>query len=284
MDTNYAEPDGRLGRKGYAYLLERARGGVGLIIVEASSIDWPHGKISVRQYRMDSHEITPEWFDLIESVHSFGTKIICQLHHGGCVANPAFSGGAESIAPSKTGGEGSFFPSAREMTKDDIERLIEQHVQAAEQAKKCGFDGVEVHAAHCYIINQFLSPIINHRTDEYGGSLENRMRILQRVVRGIREACGDSFLLSVRLACEDSIPGGITLEEGKSIAKACEESGADLINCSTGFYASVATANETQYDQEGPRLRLSRAIKPVLQTAKVAVVGKLRTPDFCDRA
>ena len=271
MDTNYDNRDGTLSRKQYAYYTERARGGVGLIVTEAVSVSYPRGLISERQLNFKSPNSTPEFHDLTDSVHGFGCKIIPQLHHGGFMAVPAYNGNEQSVSAGD-------FMGARAMTTEEVKAVIADFINAALVARDGGFDGVEIHASHMYLINQFLSPVCNQRTDEYGGTLENRFRMLKEIITGIREACPRPFLLSVRLAVEDAFPGGITLEEGVRYAKWCEELGADLINATYGFYTTVSALTESQWQEEGLRVYLSEALKKEL-SIPVAIVGKLRTPE-----
>jgi len=232
--------------------------------------------------KMNDPVVTPEWHDLTDAVHSFGAKIICQLHHGGNMAVPDYCGGVENISASRTGADGNPFPPAREMTTQEAKDMIQKFIRSAKIAASAGLDGVEIHAAHAYLINQFLSPAINCRTDEYGGSFENRARFLLEIIRGVREVLPRPFLLSVRLASLDHVPGGITIEDGAKLAGLCEEAGADLINCSIGLYTTVAQSTESQYDREGVRVPLSEAAKKAVTDAKVAIVGKLRTPSYCE--
>ncbi len=271
MDTNYDNGDGSLSRKQYAYYTERARGGVGLIITEAVSVSHPHGLITERQMNFKSHNSTPEFHDLTDSVHAFGTKIIPQLHHGGFMAIPAYNHGEQSVSASD-------FNGARAMSADEVKAVIADFINAAMVAKDGGFDGVEIHASHMYLINQFLSPACNQRTDEYGGSPEKRFRILREILTGIKEACPRPFILAVRLAVEDCIPGGITLEEGVQYAKWCEECGVDLIDATYGFYSAMASLTESQWQEEGLRVYLSEALKEAV-SVPVAIVGKMRTPE-----
>jgi len=284
MDTNYAAIDGTLSRKSMSYYLERAKGGVGLIIVEATAVDWPNGKISERQLKMNDYSVTPEWHDLTDAVHSFGTKIICQLHHGGLMAVPDFCNGVENVSSSATGTEGSPFYPAREMTTQEVKDMVQKFIKAAVIAKRAGLDGVEIHAAHAYLLNQFISPLINRRTDEYGGSFEGRARMLLEIIEGVRKECPAPFLLSVRLAVMDHIPGGLTTEDGVKLAKLCEAAGADMINTTIGFYTTVSQSTESQWDLQGQRLPLAAAVKKAVTTAKVAAVGKLRDPALCEAA
>lgn len=271
MDTNYGNVDGSLSRKQYAYYTERARGGMGLIITEAVAVSHPRGLISEHQLDFKTPNCTPEHHDLTDSVHGFGAKIIPQLHHGGFMAVPAYNDGEQSVSASE-------FMGAREMTNEEVRQVIADFIHGAELARDGGFDGVEIHASHMYLINQFLSPACNQRTDEYGGSLENRFRMLKEIITGIREVCPRPFMLSVRLAVEDAFPGGIKLEEGVQYAKWCEELGADMINATYGFYTTVSALTESQWQDEGLRVYLSEELKKNI-SIPVAIVGKLRTPE-----
>ncbi len=276
MVTNFAELDGGLSRKHFAYIRERARGGVGLIITEATSVSWPEGKIAERQISMKTDDVTTDLRELADSVHAFGAKLLPQIHHGGFMAVPGFCGGVQSMAPSAVNG-------AREMTLDDIARVKQDFIDAAVRAQKAGFDGVEVHAAHMYLLSQFLSPAFNHREDAYGGSIENRGRLLKEIITGIREACPSPFILDVRLGvCDANIPGGLELEDGVKFAKMCEDAGADMLNVSVGCYSLLETET-TQWDPEGVFLHMSEAVKGVV-SIPISVVGKMRTPDFCAEA
>ena len=271
MDTNYGHREGTLSRKQYAYYTERARGGLGLIVTEAVSVSYPFGLISERQLNFKSPNSTPEFHDLTDSVHGFGCKIIPQLHHGGFMAVPAYNDGLQSVSASD-------FMGARAMTTEEVKAVIADFIHAATIARDGGFDGVEIHAAHMYLINQFLSPACNQRTDEYGGSLENRFRMLKEILEGIRKECPRPFMISVRLATEDSFPGGITLEDGVQYAQWCEDLGADMIDCTYGFYTSVSALTESQWQEEGLRVYMSEAIKEKV-SIPVAIVGKMRTPE-----
>lgn len=271
MDTNYDNRDGTLSRKQYAYYVERARGGAGLIVTEAVSVSYPHGLITERQMNFKSPNSTPKWHDLTDSVHAFRAKIIPQIHHGGFMAIPAYNHGEQSVSASD-------FNGAREMSTEEVKEVINDFINAAVNAANGGFDGVQIHASHMYLINQFLSPACNQRTDEYGGSLENRFRMLKEIITGIRKALPHPFILAVRLAVEDAIPGGITLEDGIQYAKWCEECGADMIDATYGFYTAMASLTESQWQEEGLRVYMSEALKKEI-SIPVAIVGKLRTPE-----
>lgn len=283
MDTNYGNIDGTPTRKFFSYLTERAKGGAGLIIVEGTSVSFPYGKVSERQLKMNDNTVTPDWHDLASTVHAFGSKIIVQLHHGGGLAVPDYCGGLESVTSSSTVYEGSPWPPAREMTTEEVKAVINDFINSAKIARDSGMDGVEIHASHMYLISQFLSPLINRRTDEYGGSLENRGRMLKEIIEGIREACPAPFIVGVRLGALDHIPGGLTLEDGVELAKMCEVAGADMLNISCNSYSIYNELIESQWEEEGSRLYMSEAVKKAV-SIPVAIVGKLRTPKFCAEA
>lgn len=282
MNTAYMNNDGTLSNQAYAYYLERARGGVGMIIVEASAVDWPMHKGGKRQPRFNSKTVTPEWRLLTDSVHAFGTKIIAQVNHNGCMASP----NNNDVLDNVTASEDTIFAKtnpARALTKEEIQAYVQKYTFVSEMIQASGFDGMEIHAAHATLHNQFLSPLTNHRNDEYGGNLENRCRFLIDVITSIRKARGDHFLISVRFPSQDKIAGGLTLEDGKEIAKLLEKAGVDLINCSTGFTTDQGDVTELEFAPEGARIHYAKAMKEVVTTAKVATVGKLRTPAMCDQ-
>ena len=280
MANNLCNADGTLSEASIAHYTERARGGVGLIIVECSAVDFPHGLIVARQPAVNSMNYLPDWRRLSESVHAYGAKIICQIHHGGFLADPTFNNGEICLSPS--GYDGDLWYPAREMSHDEVLEMIQKHISAAQMLHAAGFDGVEVHCSSTYLINEFLTPEYNHRTDEFGGSLENRARILTDIIKGIKETCPD-FMVSCRLAIEDvEIDNGLSMEDGVAIAKLCEQAGADMINCTIGFFQAQWRDTAGQWMDEGDRLYMAVPTKPAMTTAKVAAVGKFRSPEFCN--
>ena len=280
MSNNLCRPDGTLSPESIAYYRERARGGVGLIIVEASAVAFPRGLILERQPSVASRRVQPDWKRLAEVIHSCDAKVIVQIHHGGFLADPACNGGEKGLSPS--GYDGDLWYPAREMTHEEVKEVINQHIEAAKMLCDAGLDGVEIHCCSTYLLNEFLTAHYNHRTDEYGGSLENRGRILVEIISGIKEAC-PGFMVGARLAIEDKeTPDGLSLEDGVALAKMCEKAGADMINCSVGFFVSQHLDTESQWQDEGGRLYMAELVKKAMTTAKVAAVGKFRTPAFCD--
>src|SRR5574341_197883 len=177
----------------------RAAGGAGLVIVEASYVA-PEGRAFGCQLGIDRDGLVPGHVELVEAVHRCGAKVAVQIHHGGSRAHPALTGGV-LLAPSPVPADGSSVV-PRELTPAEIEALAASYARAAERARHAGYDAVEIHGAHGYLIHEFLSPASNRRSDAYGGSLENRLRFAELVIRRVREAVGGRFPILFRLSAE----------------------------------------------------------------------------------
>ncbi len=262
---------------------DRAKGGCGLIIPEFTSVDPDSGHCNPIQLGIyDSRQIKS--FELIcEAVHRHGAKIFVQLHHGGREAPPACNGGRQAMGPSvelnAVQGRDVILP--REMTVEDIDYLVGKYVQAAVNAQLAGADGVEVHAAHGYLVQQFLSPYTNKRTDDYGGSMENRCRFLVRILTGIREAVGNDFVVGARINGDDFVEGGNDLAACTEIAKYLEPY-VDYFNVSCGVYASAPTMIEPCYNGEGWRKHLAQTIKAAVNVPIIAV-NTIKHPETAER-
>ena len=262
---------------------DRAKGGCGLIIPEFTSVDADSGHCNPIQLGIyDSRQIKS--FQLIcEAVHRHGAKIFIQLHHGGREAPPACNGGRQAMAPSvelnSVVGRATILP--REMTIEDIDNLVEKYVQAAVNSELAGADGVEVHAAHGYLVQQFLSPYTNKRTDEYGGSMENRCRFLVRILTGIRAAVSRDFVVGARINGNDFVEGGNDLAACTEIAKYLEPY-VDYFNVSCGVYASAPTMIEPCYSPEGWRKNLAKTIKAAVNVPVIAV-NTIKHPETAER-
>ena len=287
MDTCYFSMNGTLTPKAVAHYLERAKGGAGLIVTEISPIDWPHGKQSRREPCFNDPNVTPEWAELIQRVHSFGAKIIAQIGHAGFISFPEFNGGEQPVTAyadeSGTNAVSGEANPARTITVEEIRYLLDKVRACARNIESCGFDGIEFHAAHDYLLNEFLSPLTNKRTDEYGGSTENRARFLLECIRIAKEELAPGKIISLKYASCEEVEGGMTLEEGGVIAKMCEEAGANLINCSVG-QGPDGNATEAEWLPDGRRIPYAAAIKPYVDKAVIGVVGKLRDPQMCEDA
>jgi 2,4-dienoyl-CoA reductase (NADPH2) len=221
MGSNFAETDGSCGERITAYYEERARGGTGLLIMETAAVAWPAGATMPNTVGFSEDRFLPGLSELASRVHRHGARIAAQLNHGGKVAQEDVAEGRPVLVPSlpkparsdmfelltaselanfvKAAGPDGKGPRYREMDQSDIATLVRQFAEAAGRAKQAGFDAVELHAGHGYVLSSFLSPAVNHRQDGYGGSLENRARLLCEVIRAVRAEVGAGYPILVRL-------------------------------------------------------------------------------------
>ncbi|WHY78147.1 FAD-dependent oxidoreductase [Neobacillus sp. WH10] len=280
MGTNLAGIEGEVTDHLIAYYEERAKGGTGLIIVEFTCIDYEYGKGFVRQLRLDDDRFIPGIHRLADAIHKYGSKVFIQIHHAGRQSNSSLIHGKQIVAPSNVAcaavGE-----APRELTTIEVKELVNKFVQTAVRCKQAGIDGVEVHGAHGYLINQFLSPEANLRTDEYGGSFENRMRFIKEIIDGIREMCGEDYPVTVRLSVDEFIEGGIDLELGKDICRYLEKLGVDGLHISCGTYDSMDKIIESPLFEQGWRVYLAKEIKKEVNIP-VITVGSIREPKFVE--
>ena len=283
MASNLANADGSVSERMIEYYKARAMGGVGMIIIENVQVDYPRGKDVSNQLRIDDLKYAAGLFDLTEAVHDYGAKIILQLQHSGRQTGLPVTENTEIWAPSPIPDVGSDVQ-PKEMTIPEIRQMVQKFVDGARFAKIAKCDGVEVHGAHGYLINEFMSPRTNKRMDLYGGSFEKRMRFPLEIIKGIKEVCGEDYPISFRLSADEFIgENGNTLADGKKIAKVLEDAGVHVIHVSSGIYESITTLLEPQGYQEGWRLYLAEEIKKAVSIPVISV-GVLRSPDMCDAA
>jgi len=197
MGTSLGSDDGFVTQRAIDYYEERAKGGVGLIIVELTCVVSPAGKIFRRQLTVDDDKFIPDLGKLAQAIQRHGAKVAIQLHHGGRQAQSSVTG-EQPVAPSPIPALDCETP--RELTELEIATIVTRFAEGAERAKQAGFDGVEIHAAHGYLVSQFLSPLSNQRRDSYGGSLENRARMLLETIKAIRERVGEDYPVWCRLS------------------------------------------------------------------------------------
>ena len=243
------EQDGVVGNWAIVHYSAFAKGGAGLVISEATGVS-DIGRISPWCAGIWNDEQLIAWEAVVDSVHLNGGKIGIQLAHAGRKGSthrewsgvgsiPISEGGWETVAPSAIAFEGYEVPRALELA--EIEELKAQFVSAAKRSVTAGFDLIEIHSAHGYLLHEFLSPLSNRRTDSYGGSLENRARLLVEIVTAVRAAIGDELPLSVRFSATDWIEGGWNQEDTATVTKWCLNAGADLFDIST---AGLSTAQK----------------------------------------
>ncbi len=232
MDTGYGSTEHEVTEQLIAYHRRRAEGGIGLIIVEYTSVD-PGGRCVPTQIGLYDDSQIPGFQRLTAAVHEHGAKIAVQLHHGGVRAKPEYSGGF-IVAPSAIPDAGvGVVPHA--LNIPEIQKLVEAFGQAARRAKEAGADAVEIHGAHGYLINQFLSPAFNRREDEYGGTFDKRLRFALEVVQRVRELVGPDFPVGFRIIGDELPLGvGLRLQDTVRICTRLEEAGIDLLHVSIG--------------------------------------------------
>jgi 2,4-dienoyl-CoA reductase-like NADH-dependent reductase (Old Yellow Enzyme family) len=256
-----------------------ARGGVGLITTGYAFVR-PDGKQLPGKMGLHTDDLIPAMGTLTKTVHGEGGRIFCQLvHAGGQTSSKVIE--TSPLAPSAISSP-SYPEIPREMSQTDIADLVESFAQAARRAKKSGFDGVQIHGAHGYLVNQFLSPLTNKRDDEYGGSLENRMRFLEEVLLAIRGQVGPSFPVTIKLTASDNLPGGFSIEEAILVAHRLEELGIDAIEVSSGTAASGEMSPVRQgidaREKEGYNAGFAGKIKRAVRVPVILVGGLRSTP------
>lgn len=235
--------DGKADDKGFCTsrnidsVVERIRGGVGLVITGMAFVS-PEGMAAPWQLAIYNDEFIPALSKMSKAVHDAQRKIVLQLAHGGAYSASALTG-LDVLGPSANDSE--LFPKCKEISIEKIKQVVHSFGAAAGRAKKAGFDGVQLHSAHGYLLSEFLSPYFNKRTDEYGGGIENRARILLEAFQAVRNEVGEEFPVFVKINSEDFIEGGLTVDEVLQVCLMLEKAGVDAIELSGGtIYASGA--------------------------------------------
>ena len=258
MGTNLNNSDCTVSDAFVAYCLRRAEGGVGMIVTEVVAPE-AEGRVITGELVLDSDKYMNSMSRLPHAIHAGGAKACLQLAHGGCYASARITG-VRPKTPSSVGNFQRPEDTPRPMEIDEIHELTTKYAEAALRGKKCGFDAVEIHCAHGYMPLQFLSGYTNRRTDEFGGSLENRAKFALEIITKTKELCGKDYPVIIRLSASEYVPNGITLEEACAFAEMAEKAGADCINVSAGTWdsraADYADALAGKKDPEGLDLRL----------------------------
>ena len=299
MGVEIVGDDGRANEGIVAYYEERARGGVGLIITEVCAMAYPRGANSLHQLGLADDSFIPAMAELTTRVHAHGAKIAVQLVHHGKISRVDIKEGREVLVPSIPEWHGSLDmindltpeelglmaaanaggpPALRAATTDDLARLIDQFAAATARAREAGFDGVEIHGAHGYLISGFLSKQWNTRDDEYGGSIENRSRLLCEVIEAARGRVDDDFPVWCRLdALEYRTPDGITFDDTEGTARRAVEAGAAAIHLSAygDMTSGPAFTEGTLPHREATHAALSGRLKTKIDVPVIAV-GRIR--------
>jgi 2,4-dienoyl-CoA reductase-like NADH-dependent reductase (Old Yellow Enzyme family)/thioredoxin reductase len=275
MGTNLGNSDGTVSEANLAYMKRRARGGAGLIITEISAVH-PTGMAIPSELGSYDDRFIPGLKKLADVIHASGGKAALQLHHTGRESLFLLKAG-KAIAPSPIRSL-VFGLTPREMTREEVQELIAAFGAAAFRGKQAGFDAVEVHGAHGYLLTQFLSALSNQRTDEYGGDLVKRSRFIREVLREVRRRVGEEFPVSLRLSAEEFIKGGYTVEDLKPLLPEWVKDGADIIHASLGTHGSPAgiTSAPIEYPS-GFNVGRAKRIKEIVN---VPVIGVGRFTDL----
>lgn len=281
MSTKLCTSNGEVLPRYTAFCEERAKGGCGLIILENSCVEWPRGKSGANPLRLDDDSCLSSLEDLARRVQAHGARIATQLWHAGRQANPRFTGGAQPVAPSPIPAIGSTV-TPKALSTAEIEAMVERFAEAALRSKRAGFDCVEIHGAHGYLVTQFLSPLMNRRDDEYGGDLRGRARFALELVRAVRSAVGPDFPIIFRMSGDERVRGGNTIDEMKQVAMWLEEEGVHALSISSGVYESKHWIFPWMAMPQACNVPLASQIKQVVNIP-VIVAGRINNPDIAER-
>jgi 2,4-dienoyl-CoA reductase-like NADH-dependent reductase (Old Yellow Enzyme family)/thioredoxin reductase len=275
--TNFASVTGEVTPELIYHYGRRAQGGAAMVTMENMCIQYPDARHGTTQPRVDDDRFIAGLSRVAYEIHKHGALAFMELTHPGMFSSLKLSGNKTPVAPSAL----NLRPDGvipHELTPEEIEAIADQFAQAALRAKKAHFDGVETEAAHGLLIDQFLSPLTNKRTDEFGGSLENRVRFAKLIIDKIKQLCGQNFTVTARLGVVDFIDGGLTLEESVEIAKAYEEMGYAAVHGDVGFGSKEKRLEPMQYP-EAWRGYMAKALKDGGVKIPVIAVGMIRNPE-----
>ena len=280
MATNLASAIGEPTERLIAYYGERARGGVGLVIVENATIEHHLGGNGAVQLRVDHDRYVPGLHRLTDAIHAGGAAVALQINHAGANARTG-APGVPPIAPSAATWDGTG-TEPQAMSLAEAEQVVARFADAAVRAQRAGFDAVEIHGGHGYLIAQFLSPLVNRRRDRYGGSPKARWAFALEVVRAVRAAVGPRFPLLFRVSGDEYLPGGRTIGETTELARALAEEGVDAIHVTAATSANPERQLEPMAYPEAWRIGLAAAVKRAVDLPVIGV-GVIRTPETADR-
>lgn len=269
MATETSDQGGAVSEKLLQYYDEKSRGGcLGLVITEHCFIS-PEGKASPGQVSIAEDRAMDGLKKLAAVIQGNGTRAVVQINHAGGAAKEAVTG-LKTLAPSAKLKDGEFY-AHREMDAADIQRITAHFAEAAGQARSAGFDGVEIHSAHGYLLNQFLSPLTNLRDDAYGGDLNGRIRIHLEIIRAVRETAGDDYPIFLRLGALDTIEGGTTIEDAVAACRVFEAAGVDFLDITGGMtgYVRRSRAGEQGYFSDVSEAVRKEVSIPVILTGGI---------------
>lgn len=296
MGVSLAQEDGTVGKRLIDYHVAQAKGGAAMIVTGVMGVAWPVGAVQPKQTAISDDRFLTGLKQLTDAVHAAGGRIASQLHHGGLVAGYSAQDGHPLWAPSEPSAfagdfpdyflpeemaafAGGVLPQVKVLTKEDIATAIDQFAAGARRAKAAGFDGIEIHGGHGYLLSSFVSPSTNKRTDEYGGDLEGRARLLLEVVRAVRAAVGPDFPMWVKMdSREMGKANGIKIEDAERLAPMIEAAGADGITVTAYHDVGQGKLHSASNIPHEPGIHLDYAAKirravsiPVIASGRVEI-------------
>ncbi len=306
MGTMYAEEDGSCSERIWDYYEARAKGGAGMLIFETSAVSWPHGTTMPHMAGFSEDRYIDGLRTLCDRVHRHGSTIAAQLNHGGKTSTEDTAHGRPLLVPSipkpargdlfqaltqkeiasfiSAAGPDGKGPRFKEMTRKDIEDVVRSFADAARRSKEAGFDAIEIHGGHSYLISNFLSPYVNHREDEYGGSVKKRARFLIEVIEAVRGEVGDDYPIMLRIdGHEFRLPGGTTIGHAVQTAALAEEAGIDAVDVSAygNGLSGIAFTEAPLVHEPGGLLKFAHAVKAAVNIPVIGV-GRIE-PEVAER-
>lgn len=267
MRTAFATPNSVVTKRMIDYYAERAKGGVGLITVEHAHINDGESRSGICQLGVYSDHLIPGLNELAEAIKAHGAKAVLQINHAGGQTSPEIAK-KEPVAPSAIPYRASM---PRELMLKEIKQIIKEFGNAARRAETAGFDGVEIHGAHGYLLCEFQSPYTNKRNDKYGATFRDRARFPLEVVKKVKQNVSRNFTVGYKISADEYVKGGVTLEESKKFVKMLEEAGVDYIETSAGTYESMHHMIQPIYLPHGYLAHLAEGIKSVVAIPTIAV-------------
>lgn len=280
MARQFQSFNGEVTQKTIDYFTERAKGGVGLIIIGSTRVFPPGHKFHTpASLNIGDNRYIPGHCELVQAIHAHGAKVSIQFGHIGGQTH------MQSVAASDVQQyfcDGTPYTKPIPITRSEIWDTIDLFAKGAVMAKTAGYDMVEIHAAHDYLLGSFLSPLLNTRTDEFGSSIENRTRIHVEIIKAIKKQAGESFPVTIRISAVDYLENSIDLDESPQVAKILEEAGADVISVSAGCHETQHLSNDTMRMEEDFKRPIFEAIKEAVNIP-IIVAGGYRNPDVSEK-
>ncbi len=272
--TKYAT-ENKVNQKMTEFYRTRAKGGVGLIVLDCPCLDYPRAYKGPHELRFDQEEYALGLSELINIIHNESAKVFMQLNY------PKERSFNKEVPGAKKKRDKWVAPLANTMSLEDADEILEIMANGARKARETGYDGVEIQASYGDLIAQLLSPVLNKRDDELGGSPENRARFLTRLILKVKEVAGEDFPVMIKLVCDEFVPGGLNINDAQKVALLVENAGADAIVANAGNKSTKFVTIPTHESQPGPLVDLAFQIKDRVSIPVVAI-GKINNPGLAD--